>query len=344
MTIQGKIVLEKFNSKILKGNPLGDPYEREFPVYLPPSYGKTDKKFPVVFLISGYTGKGIMQLNVSFLSENLKERLDRLIATNKIKEMIVVLPDCITKYGGSQFINSTATGNYEDYLIKELIPYIDKKYFTLNKNTARAICGKSSGGYGAVVLAMKNPDVFGLMCSTAGDMCFEYCYLPDFPKFISDIEHYGKGHKAVANFVKNEFNYKQPKPKYFHNIINIIGMSSCYSPDPGGVKTKGYNFDLPFDVNTGELDKKVFDKWLLHDPVRMIDKYLSNLKKLNLIYLDAGIRDEFNLHIGARIFCSKLKEKKIKHFHEEFNDGHMNIQYRYDRTFEMISSTVDARG
>ncbi len=341
MKNNGSIVLEKFDSKILKGNPLGDPSEREFPVYLPPSYGKSDKKFPVVFLISGFTGKGIMQLNESFLSENIKQRLDRLISTKKMKEMIVVMPDCITKYGGSQFINSEATGKYEDYIIRELVPYIDEKYRTISSSKSRAICGKSSGGYGSVVLAMKNPDVFGLMCSTAGDMSFEYCYMPDFPKFITDIEHYGKGHKAVVNFIKNELNYKQPKPKSFHNIINTIGMASCYSPNLKEAKTKGYNFDLPFDINTGELDVKVFDRWLQHDPVRMVNKYAGNLKKLKLIYLDAGIRDEFNLHVGARIFCDKLKKKKIKYIHEEFNDGHMSIQYRYDRTFQMISERIE---
>ncbi len=340
MSKQGKIVLERSDSKILKGNPLGDPSLREYPVYLPPSYGKSGKKFPVVYLLSGYTGKGIMQLNVSYLSENIQQRLDRLVSSKKIKEMIVVMPDCITKYGGSQFINSSATGNYEDYIIKELVPFIDDKYETINENKARAVCGKSSGGYGAVVLAMTNPDIFGLMCSTAGDMYFEYCYLPFFPKFITDIEHYGKGHKAVAYFIKNEFNYSQPKPKDFHNIINTIGMSSCYSPNPAGMKSKGYNFDLPFDITTGELDKKVFDRWLVHDPVRMIDKNVSNLKKLKLIYLDAGILDEFNLNAGARIFCEKLKKKKIKYIHEEFNDGHMNVQYRYDRTFEVISDNI----
>jgi Putative esterase len=337
----GTIILEKFDSKILKGNPPGDPSEREFPVYLPASYGNSpNRKYPVTYMLSGFTGKGIMNLNVSFLSENIKQRLDRLIVSRKMKEMIVVMPDCITKYGGSQFINSEATGNYEDYLIKELIPYIDKKYNTINKSAARAVCGKSSGGYGAVILAMKNPEVFGLMCSTAGDMCFEYCYLPNFPEFITDIEQYGKGNKAVAYYVKNEFNFKQPKPKSFHNIINIIGMASCYSPNPKGMKTKGYNFDLPFNVETGELDVKVFNKWLKHDPVRMIDRYISNLKKLKLIYLDAGIKDEFNLHVGARVFCDKLKKNRIKYIHEEFNDGHMNVQYRYDRTFEIISEYI----
>jgi len=339
---KGTVIIESFISRILKKNPLKDPALREFPVYLPPSYFKSQKRFPVVYLLSGFTGKGIMNLNKSFLSENLVERLDRLISEKKIKEMIFVMPDCITKYGGSQFINSKGTGNYEDYLIKELIPYVDLKYKTIDEYGSRAVCGKSSGGYGAVVLSMKHPDIFGLMCSTAGDMYFEYCYLPDFPKFISDIEHYGKGHKAVASFVNKEINFKQPKPKYFFNILNIIGMSSCYSPCPENTTKKGYNFNLPFDIFSGVLDKKVFNLWLKHDPVRMLDAYIGNLKKLKLVYLDAGTKDEFNLHVGARIFSDKLKKNNVKHIYEEFDDGHMNIQYRYDRTFELISHYINS--
>lgn len=340
MKTPGTIVLESFDSKILKNNPLNDPSIREFPVYLPPSYYKSNKKYPVVYMLTGFTGKGIMNLNVSFLSENIHHRLDRLITTKKMKEMIVVMPDCITKYGGSQYINSAATGRYEAYIINELIPYIDEKYRTLNKNSSRAVCGKSSGGYGSVILAMKNPDVFGLMCSTAGDMYFEYCYLVELPKFIRDIEYYGKGDRAVVNFIRKELNYNLPRNKSFFNILNIIGMSSCYSPDSEGFKKKGYNFDLPVDLDTLEIRYDVIKRWQKFDPVRLVDKYRFNLKKLSLIYLDAGVKDEFYLDIGARIFCNKLKNNGIKFIYEEFDDGHMNVQYRYDRTFEVISDYI----
>lgn len=333
---KGTLIIDSFESRVLKNNPLGDPAMREFPVYLPPSYGTGTKRYPVVYLLVGFTGSGMYSLNLSFYSENIHQRLDRLISENKMEEMIVVLPDCLTKYGGSQYINSSATGRYEDYML-EIVNYIDATYKTIPKAPARAVCGKSSGGYGAAALAMRNPGVFGLMCSTAGDMYFEYCYQPEFPKCVSDLEHYGKGHKAVVNFIRNELNYSQPKPKSFHNIINTIGMASCYSPNPEGKKTKGYSFDIPFDLQTGELDRTVFNRWLKHDPVRMVDKYAANLKRLKLIYLDAGKSDEFNLNIGARIFVSKLKDKGIKCIHEEFKGGHFNIQYRYDRMFAVIS-------
>jgi len=339
----GSIVIDSFESKVLKNNPLGDPALRSFPVYLPHSYYSVKKKYPVVYLLTGFTGRGMMALNESFLSENIHERLDRLISKGIMKEMIVVMPDCITKYGGSQYSNSTATGRYEDYVKSELVNYIDNNYRTIGSSRNRAVMGKSSGGYGAVMLAMRNPDVFGLMCSTAGDMCFEYCYKPDFAKFVTQIERYGKGHKAITNFIKKELNNKQPKPKSFHNILNVIGMSSCYSPNLNGIESKGYNFDLPFDISTGELNESVFNKWLRKDPVNLVEKYRGNLQKLKLIFIDAGKSDEFNLNVGARIFVKKLKDYAINCLHEEFDDGHFNIQFRYDKVFEVISKYINSR-
>ena len=325
-------------SRILKNNPLKDPHIRNVLVYLPPSYGKFNRKYPVVYLISGFTGFGAMNMNISAFSENIQQRLDRLIKTRKIKEMIVVMPDCFTKYGGSQYVNSSATGNYEDYLIKEIIPFIDNRFNTLAKSSSRCIIGKSSGGYGAMMLAMKHPGVFSLMASHSGDSAFEYCYMKDFPSFIIDIQKYGKGHKAVANFIKTQLNYSQPKSRDFHNVLNVIGMSACYSPNPD---RKEYNFDLPVDLYTGELLPDIWKKWLRFDPVRLVEKYKGNLKKLKMIFVDCGIRDEFSLQAGARIYCEKLKKNGIKYIHQEFNDGHMSIQYRYDVSFKFISGNIN---
>jgi enterochelin esterase family protein len=329
-----KVIKLLHDSKVLKNNPLKDPHKRELVVYLPKSYLDSGKSYPVVYLIAGFTGFGKMNMNVSGYSENIQQRLDRLINTKRIGEMIVVMPDCFTRYGGSQYVNSAATGNYEDYLIEEIIPYIDNTYRTLTKPESRCIIGKSSGGYGAMWLAMRHPDVFGLMVTHSGDTAFEYCYMKDFPEFITGIQRYGKGHKAVRNFIKTQLNMSQPKPREFYVILNTIGMSACYSPNP---KRKEYNFDLPFDLYTGELIPEVWNRWLKFDPVRLVSKYKDNLKKLKMIFVDCGTRDEFNLHAGARIYCHKLKENGIKYIHQEFNDGHMNIQYRYDISFKYIS-------
>lgn len=338
--MKSRVVTLKHVSKILRNNPLRDPYKRELIVYLPPSYRRGNKHYPVVYLISGFTGFGKMNMNVSAYSENIQQRLDRLIKAGTIKEMIVVMPDCITKFGGSQFVNSAATGRYEDYLLKEIVPFVDSHFRTLRKANSRSIIGKSSGGYGAMWLAMRNPGVFGLMVTHSGDTAFEYCYSKDFPEFVVHIQEYGKGHKAVANFIKSEVNMKQPKPKSFHVLLNTIGMASCYSPNP---KRKEYKFDLPFDIYSAEMIPAVWNKWLKFDPVHLVKKYKSNLKKLKLIFVDCGIKDEFNLQAGARIYCEKLKQNGIKYIHQEFNDGHMNIQYRYDISFKYMSDNFEYR-
>ena len=332
--MKSQVVTLIHKSKILKTNPLHDPYKRELLVYLPPSYEHSLKCYPVVYLISGYMGFGRINMNVSAYTENIQERLDRLIRTKKIKEMIVVMPDCFTLYGGNQYINSRGTGNYEDYLIKEIVPYVDKNFRTLPKSGSRCVIGKSSGGFGAMWLAMRNPDVFGLMVSHAGDAAFEFCYLPDFPRCLMGLQRYGKGHKAVQNFIKKELRTRNKKPGYFYPVLLTIGMAAHYSPN---LKRKEYNFDLPFDINTGEIIPSVWNKWLNYDPVRLVDKYRNNLKKLKLIFVDSGTKDEYNMYIGARIFADKLKKQGIKCIHQEFDDGHGNIQYRYDVSFKYIS-------
>ncbi len=332
-----EIISIKYESKALKSNPLKDPYKRELLVYLPPSYFKSKKRFPVAYLIAGFTGYGRMNLNESPFSETIKDRLDRLIKSKTIKQMIFVMPDCMTKYGGSQYVNSTATGRYEDYIIKEIVPFIDKNFRTIAKANSRCIIGKSSGGYGAMWLSMRYPQVFGLMVTHSGDSAFEYCYMRDFPDFVVNIQKYGQGHNAVRNFIQTELNKKQPKPSSFHDILNMVGMSACYSPNP---KRKEYNFDLPFDIYTGELIPSVWKKWLTFDPVQLVGKYKSNLKKLKLIFIDCGTRDQFKLFTGSRIFSRRLKENNIKHVYQEFNDTHMNIQYRYDVSFKYISQHI----
>ncbi len=116
--------------------------------------------------------------------------------------------------------------------------------------------------------------------------------------------------------------------------LNIIGMSACYSPN-------GTDFDLPFDLETGEIRYDVWQKWLEHDPVRLVEKYAENLKSLKLLYIDAGTRDEFALDLGARILCKKLKDLDVPYIHEEFDDGHMQISYRYNRSLELISENIE---
>ncbi len=312
------------HSKVLRGNPLGDPATRRTPIYLPSSYPK--KRYPVYYMLTGFTGFGEMMIQRGAWSESLPERLDRLIATKKMAETIVVMPDCFTRYGGSQYLNSTATGRYEDHIVRELVPYIDENYRT---NGRRAVMGKSSGGYGAMVLGMRHPDVFQALACHSGDLYFEYCYQADFPKAIDQLRKHGGLEKFIAAWEK------MPKRMAgnLHAAVNTIAMASCYSP-------RGKKFDLPFDLKTGEIRDDVWQRWKAWDPVEMLDHHAKDLKKLDCVFVDCGTRDQFALHHGARIFAEKARRLGVRLIHEEFDDDHTSISYRYDRSFAILQRTL----
>ena len=190
--------------------------------------------------------------------------------------------------------------------------------------------GKSSGGYGAFVMAARHADIFGLVCSTSGDCYFEMVYLPDIPKAFRAIR--GNPQKLLEKF----WNEEEKKGKDDFSGLNIIGMSACYSPNPAAA----LGFDLPFDLQTGEIREDIWAKWLAHDPVRMVEDAVENLKSLRLLYIDAGTRDEFYLDLGARILCERFKKFDIPFIHEEFDDGHFHISYRNNRSLELISQEI----
>jgi len=328
----GRLVQERIRSAALEGNPLGDPAERDLYVYLPPGYDEEpDRRYPVVLVIVGFTGIGENPWQRSGWGEALHERMDRLIRTGKCAPMILATPDCFTAFGGSQYVNSSATGNYETFVVKEVVPHLESGYRTLPRPAHWGVCGKSSGGYGALMLGMRHPKVFGALASHSGDAYFDYCYRFDFVKAWDAIRDAGGLTKWMRAFRK-----KPKKSSADIHTINIVAMAACYSPDssrPGA-------FDLPFDLATGEERADVMRRWRRHDPVVACKRYAKNLKRLRGVFLDCGLRDEWALHVGARVLSKRLTELGVEHVHEEFDDGHRNIGYRYDRSLPFLSGVL----
>jgi enterochelin esterase family protein len=185
---QGTVLNLRHESEVLRNNPLGDPHVRDLFVYLPPGYEESGDRYPTVYCLTGFTGRGKMLLNDNAFSPNLAERMDKLIAAGTIMPMIAVMPNCFTYYGGSQYINSTATGRYEDYLTQEIVSFVDENFRTMKDRGSRAVMGKSSGGYGSLIMGLRHSDIFGLVCATSGDTYFEYCYPLDFAKAYRTIK------------------------------------------------------------------------------------------------------------------------------------------------------------
>ena len=327
----GRVLVLQHSSSVLRGNALGDPADRDLFCYLPPGYDASQTRYPVIYWLSGFTGNGRMMFNFDPWSESIDRRLDRLITASAMPPVICVLPDCFTALGGSQYADSSATGDYETYIIKELVPFVDAQLRTKPGRDHRGVTGKSSGGYGAMRLAMRHPDIFGAFGSHAGDAYFAYCYLPDFPKFAMGINKAG----GVEQFVR-EF---QTLPKKTHEsieVLNILAMAACYSPNPSAP----LGIDLPVKLPSGEIRGDVWKRWEANDPVHMAREHADALRSLKKIYLDAGTRDEFNLHIGARVFAARLDELGVTYTHEEFDDTHMGITYRYDRSFSELAKAL----
>jgi S-formylglutathione hydrolase FrmB len=328
---RGKVHVLRHSSTVLRGNALGDPADRDLYCYLPPGYDASEDTYPVIYWLSGFTGNGRMMFNFDPWAESIDLRLDRLIGAEAMPPVICVLPDCFTRLGGSQYADSSATGSYETYVVNELVPFVDSQLRTKASRDHRGLTGKSSGGYGAMRLAMRHPDVFGAMGSHAGDAYFAYCYLPDFPKFTTGIEKAG----GVEQFVR-DFYALPKKTSEAMEVLNILAMAACYSPNPSAP----LGIDLPVTLPSGEIRADVWKRWEANDPVHMARDHAAALRSLKKIYLDAGMRDEFNLHIGARIFTKRLDELGVSYIYEEFDDTHMGIVYRYDRSFVELAKVL----
>ncbi|MBM3463993.1 MAG: esterase [Armatimonadetes bacterium] len=334
--MQGRLVIDEIRSECLEGNLPGDPTTRQVPIYLPPSYDRdTGRQFAVIYTLAGYTGAGRSFLNYNCWSPTLPERVEALICDGRMPEVIVVMPDCMTAYGGGQYLNSSALGRYQDFLADEVVSHVDHAYRTIAHRDSRAVVGKSSGGYGALVLGMQRADRFGVVGCHAGDMYFEYCYLPDIPKAAAVISQ----HRGLVAF-RNHFNLALRKKGADFTAMSIVAMAAAYSPHPNA---QPYGFDLPFDESSSEFREDVWLRWLAHDPVRMLERReaADALKSLRLLYLDVGTQDEYNLQLGARIFRDRLDRAGVAHVYEEFNDGHRDTGYRYDVSLPALARALE---
>ncbi|MFL5306471.1 MAG: alpha/beta hydrolase [Polyangia bacterium] len=328
------VAIEVVESRALAGNPLGDPTARRLAVWLPPSYGRApERRYPLILWLAGYGGTGEMMFSGTRWQPGLGDRLDALVAAGKMGEAIVAAPDCFTRWGGAQYLDSPALGNYETHLIEEVLPALDQRLRTIPERAARAVGGKSSGGFGALVLAMRHPDQFAAVASHAGDMAFELSLLPDLPVAARTLRRHGGIERFLADFEARE-----KKSGDAFTTMMVLATAGAYSPEAG----RDHGIALPFDVETGAIDWAVWERWKAWDPVELAVHHAEALRRMKLVYLDAGTRDEHNLDLGARILVRRLRELGIACEHEEFEDGHRATAYRYDVSLPKLAAAIGA--
>jgi S-formylglutathione hydrolase FrmB len=276
-----------------------------------------------VYVIQGYSGQLDQWLARVPFEPTIVERLDRMFSSDECPPAVIVFVDAWTSLGGSQFINSSAIGRYMDYLSDEVVGFVDARYPTLNSRDHRGLAGKSSGGYGAMVVSMCRADVFGAFASHAGDALFECCYQPEFPTVERALrDHFDGSYEVLLERVRqaDHFDWAQ-----LGAPMNAYAMAAAYSPDPD-YPTKPL---LPFEVETGRLVDDVWQRWLEWDPVRMAPRHGDALRSMRRIYLDAGKSDEFYLDLGAQAFAAELERLGVEYSLELFDGAHGGISYRY---------------
>jgi S-formylglutathione hydrolase FrmB len=305
----GSIVEKTASFPSLRGNLVEDFDRHLLNLYLPPSYAKaTSRRYPVVYLLHGYQGT-YKQWMGDGKGWNIRDVMDQLIRDGKIREMILVMPDAHNKYGGSFYTNSVTTGNWEDYLTKDLIAFVDSRYRTLASASSRGIAGHSMGGYGALKLAMKHPNRFGAVYGISS-ACLGRG---------GDVSLTSPARATTFSF-KNFEDLKPSEKAYLSQAY--MAAAAAWSPNP---EERPFFVDLPASGQRENRQpaEEAAARWTANMPLYMVDQYRTNLMRLRGIAFDVGKRDQFT-HIPPtnRAFARALKRNGIKHTFEEHDGDH----------------------
>jgi len=300
--LTGTVERIKLHGKFLEGNLEGDSPDRDVAIYLPPSYSKDrHRHYPVVYFLHGWTQSVDKWYGQSEFWAKLPTILNKTWGETGNREMIFVTPDAFTRYQGSFYSNSVTTGNWEDYIVSELVPYVDAHYRTIPDRTSRGLAGHSMGGYGTIRIGMRHPNVFSsIYLLSACCMAF-----PD--SFVSE-----NGTKAEAAKTLEQVDALPPLARL------LVGISAAWAPDP---KNPPFFTDLP--VKDGKLVDEVVAKFHANEPLYMIDQYVGNLRQLNAIGLDVGSKDA-SIASATQKLDDALTGYGIAHQFEIYDGNHVD--------------------
>ena len=334
---RGRIEFLEIDSGNLDHNRLGDPVCRQVAVYLPEGIvASSQSRFPLMVDLAGFTGSGLGHLGWKSFAETLPQRIDRLLDEGLMGPTIVAFPDCFTSLGGNQYVNSSVMGNWSSWLVDDMLPQLINRFPILPEPAHRAVFGKSSGGYGALMQGMTNGEQWGAVACHSGDMNFQLCYQTDFPRVVLALQQSGGSIKAYLDKLVNRKNVGG----HDMSILMMLAMAASYDPDPDS----DYGIRLPVTLDTCELIPQRWQNWLAWDPLALIEdeKVQASLSRLNNLYIDCGSRDQYFLMFGARALVKRLQALAINHCYEEFEDNHSAIDYRMDLSLPNLYQSIKA--
>jgi enterochelin esterase family protein len=323
----------RFDSAVLRANPLGDATDREVVVLVPPGY-RAGLDHPLVCLLAGFGSRGRDLLAGSVLADPLPAVLGRAVAGWRIRPPLLVLPDCSTRWGGSQYLDSPGCGPYLSYLLDEVVPAVEREFRTRPGPAWRALLGKSSGGYGALMAALLRPGEFSAVLAHSPDAGFEHCYLSLLPAVLDTLAAAGPDGLGDPSRWAGV-----PRDGRFMVALSLLAMGVCYAPGPLADAADG----LPCDPVGGAWRDEVWRGWLAHDPVRLVPDRAAALRELDLLYLDVGVRDEYGMRWGTRALSGALDRAGVPHEFAEHAGGHHGIEHRFERSLARLGERWAAR-
>lgn len=331
--LDGELHLDEIESPALEGNALGDSARRALPIYVPLGYDASgSQRYPVLYVLHGYSGSALGSVAGRGWETNVVQWIDRIIRAKKMPPAILVVVDGWTRLGGAQYVDSMHNGKYATYVTRDVVSHVDENYRTIPHAGGRAVLGKSSGGFGAMHLVMEHPGIFSAFASHSGDAYFRMVAVANFGTAQRTLERYG----SIEGFV-NAFESKHKTTQSDFATMEVIAYASAYSPRA----SEPFAIDLPFELETGAIRDDVFARWLAFDPVERVPKRSKELADLRLRYLDCGRRDEYLLDIGARLVAQRIREMGLPVRHEEFDDDHRNVGYRYEISMPALVGVLD---
>jgi len=332
--LAGDLRVDFVDSPALRDNPLGDPSVRPLAIYTPPGFDPGgSKRYPVLYVLHGYTGDVAALVAARPWETNVVQWADRLISSGAMPPVLLAIVDGFTRLGGSQYLDSIHNGAYATYTVRDVIDHVDSAYPTIAHEGGRGVLGKSSGGFGSLYLSMTYPGVFAAFASHSGDTNFRASFSPSFALAQRTLEAHGGD---VAAFVR-AFEGKHKRSQAEYATIEMLGYAAAYSPRAA----EAFALDLPFDAYTGAVCEDVFARWLAFDPVEICLSKRAELARLRLRYVDCGRRDEYGLDLGARRFVTRVRELGLEVRHEEFDDDHRNVGYRYAVSLPALAAVLE---
>jgi S-formylglutathione hydrolase len=320
----GRLVADTLHSKALERNLLGDSPDRGLLVYLPPSYAtNAARRYPVVYLLHGFGGTE----HTWERAFPVKPAMDSLVRAGGAREMIIVMPNGRNAYDGSFYTNSVTTGNWDDFIARELVSYIDGKYRTIARPESRGLAGHSMGGYGTFAVGMRHAgDTYGALYALSG-CCTAYGRTAG----REDVWDSLAALRSRADVAKLEFYGKVD-----------LALSAAFSPDRS---SPPLFVDLPFVRRNGRMEgvEDVYRRWSANAPLDMIPAHAASLKKLRGFAFDVGTTDRLVSVASLAAVDSALTRAGVRHTFETYDGDHTSrIAARLaTRVLPFFSQTLD---